>query len=84
MAKVSFLVADKVKTIGLAAGLNQHPMPIDACALHVGDIISFPESAGLFFRVTQRWLEAGSQSKAAEWNIFLEPAPDPLQHLAQP
>jgi hypothetical protein len=84
MAKVSFIVSDTVKTIGLAAGLNKHPTAIDACALHVGDVISFPESKGLFFRVTLRWLEAGSQSDPAEWNILLEPAPDPLSGLSGP
>lgn len=84
MAKISYIVSDRVKTIALAAGFNHSPPVVDVCALQTGDIISFPDVPGLFFRVTARWLEAASATKAAEWNVFLEPSPDPLLQRASP
>lgn len=78
MANVTFIVSDSDQSMAKSLALATEEFRDAPCALHVGDLISYPAAPNVAFRVTERWLRTASADKEAVWYLKLEYAGDPL------
>jgi hypothetical protein len=79
MIEVSFVVSESLKDVARSVGIPTGPGPeIYPCPLAVGDLISYPASPSIAFRVSWRLYSHGSDAKPPRWLLGLEKADHPL------
>ena len=78
MTSVYFVTDDLTRTVVKSAGINAAATVFGPCPWQVGDLICFPESPLLAFRVQQRWFRAAGNGKPARWYLTVSKSEDPL------
>lgn len=78
MSSINFIVSDTQKSVALAAGITGKGEVFSHCSLHVGDVVSFPGSPHLFWKVVSRMYSAKNPPADGEWFVFLEPTQEPF------
>ncbi len=78
MKPIRFIADNSVQSVAKAAGIDGGISGVESCPMNVGDVICFPASPRLAFKITERMLFVGDETREAGWYLFIEPTPHPL------